>query len=125
MGKELESLIRAHFLVAAAQDLSEMLKDEDDFPSVVLKKSKQAFFSASEKENQMSLSLSIETDSPETAQSLGDIITGIKSFLAMEEKIDPEMKLLKNLKMNIKGNTFFLGSQATVDEFLRIFDWDF
>ncbi|MBD3415201.1 MAG: hypothetical protein GF421_12335 [Candidatus Aminicenantes bacterium] len=125
MGTKIESLTNDHFLVAAAADMSEMLEDEEDFPSVVLKKTEQAFFTASEAGNRLRLSLSLHTDSPETAQSLGDIITGIKSFLAMEEKIDPEMKLVKNLRMNVEGKTFFLESQATVDEFLKIFDWDF
>ncbi len=121
MGNQFTSLSAAHFLVAVASDLSEMLEHEDDFPSVILKRSKEAVFSASEEGNKLRLSLSLQTDSSETASNLGNIINGIKSYLFMEEKIDPEWNLVKTLKMTVKGSLFLLESEATPEEFIKLF----
>lgn len=121
MGNRFKSLSAAHFLVASASDLSEMLEHEDDFPSVILKRSKEAAFTASEEGGKLRLRLSLQTDSPETASSLGEIITGIKSYLSMEEKIDPEWDLVKTLKMTVKGPLFLLESEATPEEFIKLF----
>jgi hypothetical protein len=121
LGNQFASLSSAHFLVAVASDLSGMLEHEDDFPSVILKRSKEAVFTASEEGNKLRLRLSLQTDSPETASNLSDIITGIKSYLSMEEKIDPEWNLVKTLKMTVKGSLFLLESEATPEEFVKLF----
>lgn len=117
----LNALSPATFLIAAANNISGMTDDDDnDFGAVILKKTKMAFFTAQEKESKLKLKLSLQTDSPETAKNMEGMVTGLKSFLAMHEKIDPEWDLLKNMKISVDGRAVWLESESPVEELLHV-----
>lgn len=119
--QQLNSLSPMTFLVAAAEDVSKMIdEDEDDFGAVILKKTEKAFFTAEEQQNELKLKLSLQTDSPETAQNMEGMVTGLKSFLAMHEKIDPEWEILKNLRISVKNNKVQLESESAYEELLHV-----
>jgi hypothetical protein len=118
---QLQSLSPTAFLVAAAKNISGMTdNDDNDFGAVILKKTKMAFFSAQEKDAKLKFKLSLETDSPETAKNMEGMVTGLKSFLAMHEKIDPEWDLLKNMKISVAGSAVWLESESPVEELLHV-----
>lgn len=116
----LNALSPATFLFAAAKNISGMTDDDDDFGAVILKKTKMAFFTVQEQESKLKLNLSLQTDSPETAKNMEDMVTGLKSFLAMHEKIDPEWDLLKNMKISVDGSAVWLESESPVEELLHV-----
>ena len=119
--KQLRALSPDTFLVATAENISEMLdEDDDDFGALILKKTKSAFFSANEKNNKVNVQLSLQTDSPETATNMESMVMGLKAFLSMNDKIDPNWDIVKSLKVSAKGSTVVLESQGTVKELLNI-----
>lgn len=121
LASQLKRLAPGNFLTAASVKLNDMIED-DDFPSAVLKNSKGAFFSVAEAGDKVKAMLSLETDSPETAKNLNDVVTGLKSLLAMQEKVDPEWSLIKSLKMNVQGSSFILETEALIEEILELID---
>lgn len=116
---QLKSLAPENFLTAVSVKLNEMI-NSNDFPSAVLKNSKGAFFSVAEVGDKLQVALSLETDSYETAQNLSDVFKGLKSLLAMQNKVDADWNLVKSLKMNVQGSFFTLETEALVEEILRL-----
>jgi hypothetical protein len=121
LASQLKTLVPGNFLTAASVKLNDMIED-DDFPSAVLKNSKGAFFSVAEAGNKVKARLSLEAESPETAKNLSDVVNGLKSLLAMQEKVDPEWGLIKSLKMNVQGSSFTLETEALIEEILELID---
>jgi hypothetical protein len=121
LASQLKTLVPGNFLTAASVKLNDMIED-DDFPSAVLKNSKGAFFSVAEAGNKVKARLSLEAESPETAKNLSDVVNGLKSLLAMQEKVDPEWSLIKSLKMNVQGSSFTLETEALIEEILELID---
>jgi hypothetical protein len=110
------------FLIAAAGNVSDLLEeDDDDFGALILKKTESAFFSANEQNSKVKLQLSLQTDSPETATKMGSMVTGLKAFLSMNDKIDSEWDIVKSLKVFAKDTTVVLESQGSVEELLNVF----
>lgn len=119
MASQLKTIVPGNFLTAASVKLNDMIED-DEFPSAVLKNSKGAFFSVSEAGGKVKARLSLEAESPETAKNLSDVVNGLKSLLAMQEKVDPEWSLIKSLKMNVQGSSFTLETEALIEEILEL-----
>ncbi len=120
LDSKLKSVSPHAFIFAAADNISEMVKDEDDFPSQILQKTKSLLFTASEQDNTLKLVLSLQTDSPATAKNLVDMAQGLKAFLAMSDKVNPEWDVLKNLKIGMKGNTVLVESESSSEGFLKV-----
>ncbi len=119
--KQLTALSPDTFLVAIAENVSALLdEDDDDFGALLLKKTKSAFFSANEQNGKVEVILSLQTDSTETATNMESMVTGLKAFLAMNEKIDPEWEIIKSLNVSAKGTTVVLQSQGSVEELLNV-----
>jgi hypothetical protein len=119
--KQLKTLSPDTFLVATAENISDLLgEDDDDFGALILKKTESAFFSVNEQNNKVRLQLSLQTDSPETATNLESMVTGLKAFLSMNDKIDPDWDIIKSLKVAAKGTTVVLESQGSVEELLNV-----
>jgi len=119
--KQLRTLSPNTFLVALAENISEMLdEDDDDFGALILKKTESAFFSADEQNSKVKVQLSLQTDSPETATNLESMVTGLKAFLSMNDKIDPDWDIIKSLKVSAKGTAVMLESQGSVEELLNV-----
>ncbi len=109
------------FLVASAGNVSDLLdEDDEDFGAVLLKKTKSAVFSISEQNSTVKLHLSLQTDSAETATNMESMVTGLKAFLSMNEKIDPEWDIIKSLKVTSKDTTVALESQGSIEELLNV-----
>ncbi len=119
--RQLRALSKDTFLVAAAENVSELLdEDDDDFGALILQKTKSAFFSANEQNGKVKLQLDLQTDSPETATNMESMVTGLKAFLFMNDKIDPEWEIIKSLKVSTRGATVVLESQGAVKELLNL-----
>ncbi len=119
--RQLRALSKDTFLVATAENVSELLdEDDDDFGALILKKTKSAFFSANEKNGKVMLQLDLQTDSSETATNMESMVTGLKAFLSMNEKIDPEWDIVKSLNVTVKGTSVVLESQGSVEELLNL-----
>ncbi len=119
--RQLGTLSKDTFLIAAAENISELLdEDDDDFGALILQKTESAFFSANEKNGKVKLQLNLQTDSPETATNMESMVTGLKAFLSMNDKIDPEWEIIKSLKVSTKGTTVVLESQGSVEELLNL-----
>lgn len=109
------------FLLAVADNISELIDgDEDDFGSLLLKKTKQAFFTAAERKNRLNLTLRLEADTAETAKNMLEMANGLRAFLAMNDKIDPEWEFIKALKIGSQGSTVFLESESPTEELLDV-----
>jgi hypothetical protein len=119
LASQLKALSPENFLTAVSVKLNDMI-DDDDFPSAVLKNSRGAFFSVAEIGSKVRARLSLEADSPETAKNMGDVINGLKSLLAMQEKIDGEWDMVKSLKMNVQGSSITLETEALIEEIIRL-----
>jgi len=48
------------------------------------------------------------------------MVTGLKAFLSMNEKIDPEWDIIKSLKVTSKDTTVALESQGSIEELLNV-----
>lgn len=120
LDSKLKSVSPHAFIFAAADNISEMVKDEDDFPSHILQKTESLFFMASEQDSILKLVLNLQTDSPATAKNLVDMAQGLKAFLAMSDEVDPEWDLLKNLKIGIKGNMVLVESESSSENLLKV-----
>ncbi len=119
--RQLKTLSPDTFLVASAENISEMLdEDDDDFGALILKKTKSALFSADEQNGKVKVQLSLQTDSPETATNMESMVTGLKAFLSMNDKIDPNWDIVKSLTVSAKGTSVVLKSQSSVEELLNI-----
>ncbi len=120
LDSKLKSVSPHTFIFAAANNISEMVKDEDDFPSLILQKTESLFFTASEQDNTLKLVLNLQTDSPATAKNLVDMAQGLKAFLAMSDKVNPEWDVLKNLKIGIKGDTVLVASESSSEGLIKV-----
>jgi hypothetical protein len=119
--KEISALSPNTFLVATAENISAMLdEDDDDFGAQILQKTEAAFFSASEQNSNVKVQLALQTDSLETATNMESMVTGLKAFLSMNDKIDPNWSIIKSLKVSSKGKNVVLESQGSVEELLNI-----
>jgi hypothetical protein len=119
--RQLGTLSKDTFLIAAAENISELLdEDDDDFGALILQKTESAFFSANEKNGKVKVQLNLQTDSPETAINMESMVTGLKAFLSMNDKIDPNWDIVKSLKVSTKGTTVVLESQGSVEELLNL-----
>ena len=120
MDAKLQSVSPQTFVVAVAENVAEMVEDEDDFPSLLLQKTETLFFTASEQGNILKLALNLQTDSPETAKNMLDMAQGLKAFLAMSEEVDADWDLVKNMKIGIEGNSILVESESSIDSFLKV-----
>jgi len=120
MGSELDALSTDMILVLAADDISGLVGEEDDFPSAILKKTKTALLTLNEKNDRIKMKLSMDTDSPETAKNMEDMVAGLRAFLAMGEVVDPEWDLIKSLKIGVNGTKVILQSEGSMDEFIKV-----
>ncbi|MFC2160057.1 hypothetical protein ACFLRW_01055 [Acidobacteriota bacterium] len=119
--KQLKSLSPNTFLIATADNISEMLgDDDDDFGALILKKTESAFFSVDEQNRKVRVLMSLQTDSLETAANMKSMVTGLKAFLSMNDKIDPEWDIVKSLTVSTKGSAVLVESQGSVEELLNI-----
>lgn len=119
--RQLRALSKDTFLLATAENVSELLgEDDDDFGALILQKTKSALFSANEQKGKVKVQLSLQTDSTETATNMESMVTGLKAFLSMNDKIDPEWEIIKSLKVSAKDTAVLLEAQGSVDELLNI-----
>jgi hypothetical protein len=117
----LDKLSADTFFLAAADDILGMIGDEDDdFGSMLLKKTKQAFFTATERKDRLNLKLTLEADSLETAKNMLEMANGLRAFLAMNDEIDPEWEFIKDLKIGSQGSTVVLESESSGEELLDV-----
>jgi hypothetical protein len=93
------------FLKAVADNISALVKDRE--ASSILKKTGMAFFLAMEKNEDLSMKLKLAADSPETAQSIEQILNGFIALAKLKQdkhKNDPRFKLLEGLTLMVRQN---------------------
>jgi hypothetical protein len=121
LASELKSLSPDVLLLAVADDILGLIdEDDNDFGSLLLKKTKRAFLTAAEIKDRLNLKLSLEADSAETAKNMLEMANGLRAFLAMNEEIDPEWEFIKSLKIGSKGSTVVLESDSSIEELLSV-----
>lgn len=119
--RQLGDLSPNTFLIASAENVSALLdEDDDDFGALILKKTESAFFSADEQKGKVKVQLSLQTDSQETATNMESMVTGLKAFLSLNDKIDPNWEMVKSLKVSAKDTTVLLEAKGSVEEILNI-----
>ena len=91
------------FLKAAAHNISALTKNPDT--SMILKKTGMAFFIAIERNENLKLKLKLNTDTPETAKNIEQIVKGYIALAKMKlgEK-DSRWEILESLKTKLVGN---------------------
>ena len=118
---ELKSISPDVLILAVADDILGMFdEDDDDFGSLLLKKTKRAFLTATERKDQLYVKLTLEADSAETAKNMLEMANGLRAFLAMNEEIDSEWEFIKALQISSRGSTVFLESESSSRELLDI-----
>lgn len=118
---ELKSISSDVLILAVADDILGMFdEDDDDFGSLLLKKTKRAFLTATERKDQLYVKLTLEADSAETAKNMLEMANGLRAFLAMNEEIDSEWEFIKALQISSRGSTVFLESESSSRELLDI-----
>ena len=98
------------FLKAAAHNIAELSEDRE--ASAILKKAGMAFFMAMEKNENLKLKLKLTTDTPETANSIHQIVQGFMALAKLklnerEKASDEQMKfleLLNHLTIDVEKN---------------------
>jgi hypothetical protein len=95
-----EGIPQDAFLKAAAHNIAELSEDRE--ASAILKKAGMAFFMAMEKSETLKLKLKLTTDTPETANSINQIVQGFMALAKLklnerEKASDEQMKFLELL----------------------------
>jgi len=118
---KLKSISPDTFILAVADDILGMFdEDDDEFGSLLLKKTKRAFLTATERKDQLYVKLTLEADSAETAKNMLEMANGLRAFLAMNEEIDSEWEFIKALQISSRGSTVFLEAESSSRELLDI-----
>jgi hypothetical protein len=105
-----EGMPQDAFLKAAAHNIAELADDRE--ASAILKKAGMAFFMAMEKNENLKLKLKLTTDTPETANSIHQIVMGFMALAKLklnekEKASDEQMKfleLLNHLTIDVEKN---------------------
>lgn len=91
------------FLMAVAEDMSSLANDSHT--SMILGKTGMAFFVAMEKNEILRLNLKLETETPDTARNIQQIVNGFVALARMKNSDEHDRwKLLENLKIKLVGN---------------------
>jgi len=93
------------FLKAVIDNISHLVGADD--VSTILKKTGMAFFIALERSENLTMKLKLTTDSPETAKNIQQIVMGFLALVKLkqnQEKTDPGLKFLDDLKVKLEGN---------------------
>ncbi len=91
------------FLKAAADNISSLAKNPG--ASMILKKTGMAFFIAMERNENLKLKLKLNTDTPETAKNIEQIVNGYIALAKMKQgEKDSRWKILESLKTKLVGN---------------------
>jgi len=98
---------RDAFLSAAAHNISSLVHDKE--ASVIMKKTGMALFLALEKKEILKLALKLNTDSPETAQNIKQLVMGFIALGNMKlndpkDKHHQLFRLLQDIKVNQTGH---------------------
>jgi len=119
MSAKLQQKPDSAFLVAAAENISQILGDKE--ASAVLKKADLFLLIAQELNGQLKLSLSLDTDSPESAQNIKKITEGLLAMAALHDEVSSKMEVLKNLHISQSGSTVLLEVSSDPEEIFKLF----
>jgi len=94
---------RDAFLIAVADDISAL---DGDLPtSMILRKTGMVFFVAQEKNENLKLNLKLNTDTPDTAKNIQQIVNGFVALARLKHsEEDDRWKIMENLKIKLLGN---------------------
>lgn len=94
------------FLVAAAENVSQIIGDKE--ASAVLKKANMLLLVAQESSGLLHLSLTLDTDSLESAENIKKITDGLLAMAAMHEEVSSKIEALKSINISRSGNAILL-----------------
>lgn len=116
---------RGAFLKAAAFNISELARNRQ--ASEILKKAGMAFFMALEKNENLKLKLKLTTDTPETAQSIHQVVLGFMALAKLKqtdnasEKHMNFLKLLEHLTINVEKKVLQMELNYPSEDLVKMF----
>ncbi len=116
----LKEIPRNAFLKAVARNISSIAGDHGG--PAMLKKTGMAFFMAMEKGSDFSLKLKLNTDTPETAKNIEQILNGFIALgeLKLKNTEVEKIKILESIKMTLKKNTLLIELTYPSKEFVEL-----
>jgi hypothetical protein len=93
-------------LVQAGLRTDELVDDDDDWDSNILRNTKQAALLVADDDGLIAIEAQLVVNEPGMAESMGGIINGLISLQAFNSDLDPEiLSLIQNTKVDVKDST--------------------
>ena len=93
-------------LVQAGLRTDELVDDDDDWDSNILRNTKQAALLVADDDGLIAIEAQLVVNEPGMAESMGGIINGLISLQAFNSELDPEIvSLIQNTKVDVKDST--------------------
>jgi hypothetical protein len=98
-------------LVQAGLRTDELVDDDDDWDSNILRNTKQAALLVADDDGFIAIEAQLVVNEPGMAESMGGIINGLISLQAFNSELDPEIvSLIQNTKVDVKGSTLTIST---------------
>jgi hypothetical protein len=98
-------------LVQAGLRTDELVDDDDDWDSNILRNTKQAALLVADDDGLIAIEAQLVVNEPGMAESMGGIINGLISLQAFNSELDPEIvSLIQNTKVDVKGSTLSIST---------------
>ncbi len=93
-------------LVQAGLRTDELVDDDDDWDSNILRNTKQAALLVADDDGLIAIEAQLVVNEPGMAESMGGIVNGLISLQAFNSDLDPEIvSLIQNTKVDVKDST--------------------
>jgi len=98
-------------LVQAGLRTDELVDDDGDWDSNILRNTKQAALLVADDDGLIAIEAQLVVNEPGMAESMGGIINGLISLQAFNSELDPEIvSLIQNTKVDVKGSTLTIST---------------
>lgn len=98
-------------LVQAGLRTDELVDDDDDWDSNILRNTEQAALLIADEDGLLAIEAQLVVREPGMAESIGGIINGLISLQAFNSDLDPEiLSLIQNTKVDVKGSTLSIST---------------
>jgi hypothetical protein len=98
-------------LVQAGLRTDELVDDDDDWDSNILRNTRQAALLVADDDGFIAIEAQLVVNEPGMAESMGGIINGLISLQAFNSELDPEIvSLIQNTKVGVKGSTLSIST---------------
>ncbi len=110
-------------LVQAGLRTDELVDDDDDWDSNILRNTKQAALLIADDDGLLAIEAQLVVNEPGMAESMGGIINGLISLQAFNSDLDPEiLSLIQNAKASVKDSTLSISTKVDPELIVVILD---